>query len=112
MVEGAKDLANIDFGDFDMKGMEEKLSGITDGFKEVTTENVDALASKISELGSSIEDSGIGKLTGSAKTAVETVFSKFIDTIKGAMDSISDEGILSKLKPAIDSLKAKLDQFK
>ena len=111
MVESAKDMANIDFGDFDMKGMQEKLSGITDGFKDVTAENVDGLTSKISDFGGSIGDMGIGDLTGPAKSAVDTVISKFIDAIKSAMDGITDDGILAKLKPVVDSLMEKLNQF-
>ena len=112
MVEGAKDMANIDFGDFDMKGLQGKLTGITDGFKDVTTENVDGLTSKISDLGGSIDGMGIGKLTGVAKTAVGTAISTFANAIKSAMDGISDEGILGKLKPVVDSLMEKLNAFK
>ena len=112
MVEGAKDMANIDFGDFDMKGLQGKLTGITDGFNDVTTENVDGLTAKISDLGGSIDGMGIGNLTGVAKTAVGTVISKFGDAIKSAMDGISDEGILGKLKPVVESLMEKLDAFK
>jgi hypothetical protein len=112
MVDSAKDMANIDFGDFDMKGLQGKLSGITDGFKDVTAENVDGLTSKISDLGGSIDGMGIGDLTGPAKTFVHTAISKFVDVIKGAMDGISDDGILAKLKPVVDSLMEKLNQFK
>ena len=112
MVEGAKDLANIDFGDFDMKGMQEKLSGITEGFKDVTADNVDGLTTKVSDLGGSIESLGIGNLTGPAKTAVDVAISKFVETVKGAMTGISDEGILSKLKPVVDQLMEKLNALK
>lgn len=112
LVESAKDMANIDFGDFDMKGMEKQLAGITDGFKDVTTKNVDELTSKISELSGSIGDWGIGDLTGPAKSAVDTVIAKFMDAMKGAMNGITDDGILSKLKPAVDQLMEKFNQFK
>lgn len=112
MVDSAKDMANIDFGDFDMKGLQSQLSGITDGFKDVTAENVDGLTSKISDLGGSIGDMGIGDLTGPAKSFVDTAISKFMDAIKGAMDGITDDGILSKLKPVVDQLMEKLNSFK
>lgn len=106
------DLANIDFGDFDMKGMQGKFTGITDGFKDVTADNVDGLTSKISDLSGSIEGMGIDKLTGPAKTAAGGVISKFGDAIKSAMEGISDEGILSKLKPVVEALMEKINAFK
>jgi hypothetical protein len=112
MVDSAKDLANIDFGDFDIKGLQEKFAGITAGFKDVSADNVGGLTSKLSDLGGSLDSLGIGNLTGPAKTAVNGVISTFVDAIKSAMDGISDEGILSKLKPAVDSLMKKLDAFK
>ena len=112
MVESAKDLANIDFGDFDMKGLTEQLTGITDGFKDISAENIDGLTSKISDFTGSVGDMGIGDLTGPAKTAVDAAIAKFIDAIKGAMEGISDDSILSKLKPVVDQLMEKLGQFK
>jgi hypothetical protein len=112
LVEGAKDMANIDFGDFDMKGLQEKFTGITDGFKDVTADNVDGLTTKLSDLGGSIDGMGIGSLEGAAKTAVGAVIAKFADAIKSAMDGISNDGILAKLKPVVDSLMEKLNAFK
>ena len=108
----AADMANIDFGDFDMKGLQEKFTAITDGFKDVTAANVDGLTSKISELGGSIDGMGIDKLTGPAKTAIDSVIAKFGDAIKSAMGGISDEGILAKLKPVVETLMKKLNAFK
>ena len=112
MVEGAMDLANIDFGDFDFKGLQEKFAGITDGFKDVSADNVDGLVSKLTDLGGSLEGMGIGDLQGTAKTAVEGVITKFIDAVKSAMEGVSDDSILSKLKPAVDGLMEKLNAFK
>jgi len=106
--EKAADMANIDFGDFNMKGLQEKFTGITDGFKDVSADNVDGLTSKISGLSGSIDGMGIGNLKGPAKTAAGGVISKFVDTIKDAMGGITDQGILSKLKPAVDALMEKL----
>ena len=108
----AADMANIDFGDFDMKGLQEKFTGITDGFKDVTAGNVDGLTSKISDLSGSMDSMGLDKLTGPAKTAVGGVISKFADAIKSAMDGISDEGILGKLKPVVEALMEKINAFK
>lgn len=106
------DMANIDFGDFDMKGVQEKFTGITDGFKDVTAENVDGLTSKISDLSGSMDSMGIDKLTGPAKTFVGGAIAKFGDAIKTAMESISDEGILGKLKPVVKALMEKINAFK
>ena len=110
-TEQVGDMANIDFGDFDMDGMKEKFTGITDGFKDVSSDNVDGLTSKISDLGGSIEGMGIESLPAPAKTAVSGLMSKFGDTVKTAMDGISDEGILSKLKPAVEGLMEKIGAF-
>ena len=109
---GVADMANVDFGDFDMKGLQEKFAGITAGFKDVSADNVDGLTSKISDLSGSIDGMGIGNLTGVAKTAVDTAISTFVEAVKSAMGGISDEGILSKLKPVVDTLMEKLNAFK
>jgi len=108
---GLADMANIDFGDFDITGTKEKFDGITDGLKDVTADNVDGLTSKISGLTESMDGMGIDKLTGPAKTAFGTVISKFGDTIKSAMEGISDEGVLGKLKPVVDALLEKIGAF-
>jgi hypothetical protein len=105
------DMANIDFGDFDMAGLKEKFTGVTDGFKDVTAENVDGLTSKISDLGTSVEEMGETDLGAPAKTAVGTVIATFKAAVTKAMEGISDEGILGKLKPAVDGLMEKLDGF-
>lgn len=112
MADSAKNMANIDFGDFDMTGLQDKFTGITDGFKDVTADNVDGLTSRISDLGGSIDSMGIGNLPGPAKTAVTGAISKFVDAIKSAMGGITDEGILGKLKPAVDALMGKLNALK
>ena len=106
------DMANIDFGDFDMGGLQEKFTGITDGFKDVTADNVDGLTSKIDDLSGSLDGMGIDKLTGPAKTAAGGVISKFGDAVSTAMGGISNEGILAKLKPVVDSLMEKINAFK
>ncbi len=107
----ATDLANVDFGDFDMTGLQDKFKGITDGFEGVSADNVDGLASKITGLTGALDGMGIDKLTGPAKTAAGGVMGKFVDSIKGLMGGISDEGILSKLKPVVDALMEKIKAF-
>ncbi len=107
----AAEMADVDFGDFDMQGVTEKFTGITDGFKDVTADNVDGLTSKISDLSGSMDGMGIDKLTGPAKTAVGAAMTKFGDAVKAAMEGISDEGILGKLKPAVDGLMEKMNGF-
>lgn len=106
----AVDMAGM--GDFDLEGAKEKFTAITDGFKNVTADNVDGLSSKISELSSSMDSMGLDSLTGPAKTAVSGVISKFAEGIKTAMEGISDEGILGKLKPVIEGLMEKINAFK
>lgn len=106
------DMANIDFGDFDMKGVQEKFTGITDGFKDVTADNVDGLTSKISDLTGSMDGMGMDKLTGPAKTFVGSAVEKFGAAVKTAMEGISDEGILGKLKPVVDALMEKINAMK
>jgi hypothetical protein len=103
--------AKVDFGDFDMKGLQEKFTSITAGFKDVSADNVDGLTSKISELTGSLDKMGIGNLKGVAKTAVDTAIKKFGESVKTAMEGISDESMLSKLKPVVDSLMEKLKAF-
>lgn len=108
----AVDISNVDFGDFDMKGMQEKLTGITEGFKDVTADNVDDLTSKITDLSGSMDSMGVDKLTGPAKTAFTGVLSKFTAAIEAAMANISDEGILGKLKPVVEALMEKVNALK
>jgi len=107
----AVDMSSIDFGGFDMTGLQEKFTGVTDGFKDVTEENADDLSAKVTDLGDSVDGMGIDKLTGPAKTAVGGVISKFSGAVTAAMDGISDEGILAKLKPAVEGLMEKLKAF-
>lgn len=108
----AADMANVDLGGFDMDGLNEKFTGVTDGFKDVTADNVDGLTSKISDISGSMDGMGIDKLPAPAKTMVSGVISKFGDTITSAMSGISDEGILGKLKPAVDGLMEKINALK
>ena len=110
-VENVKEMADIDFGDFDMSGLKDKFSSITDGFKDVTADNAGDLASKISGLTGALDGFGIGDLTGGAKTAVGTAISTFADSITKAMEGISDDGILSKIKPVVEALVEKLNSF-
>ncbi len=105
----AADMANVDMGDFDLNGLKDKFTGITDGFKDVSADNVDGLTSKISDLSGSMDGMGIDKLPTAAKGVVGGVISKFGDTIKAAMEGISDEGILGKLKPVVDALMEKIN---
>lgn len=108
----AADAANVDFGDFDFDGLKEKLGGITEGFSGVSADNVDGLTSKITEFTGSLEGMGIGKLEGAAKTAVTTLLSGATETIKKAMEGISDDSILAKLKPVVETLMEKLAAYK
>lgn len=110
-ADKAGDMANVDFGDFDMDGLNEKFKGITEGFKNVSADNVDGLTSKISGLSTAMDGMGLDKLTGPAKTAVSTAISTFAGAVKTAMEGISDEGILGKLKPVVEALMEKINAF-
>ena len=112
MAKKGADMANIDFGDFDIDGMKEKLTGVTDGLKDVTTENVDGVTSKITDLSDSVDGMGIDKLPAPAKTFVSGMLTKFGDSVKAAMEGISDDSILAKLKPAVEALMEKVKAYK
>lgn len=105
----AKEMAEL--GDFDMKGLQDKFAGITDGFKDVSADNVDGLTSKITDLTGSLDGMGIGNLKGVAKTTVVEAIKKFGGTIESAMEGISDEGILGKLKPVVKALMDKVKSY-
>lgn len=113
-TEGAAATAldDINFGSFDMKGLQEKFTGITDGFKDVTVDNASGLATKISDLTGSIGDMGLDNLTGPAKEAASGAVGKFVDSITSALKGITDDGILGILKPVVDALISRLDPFK
>ena len=111
MAEKGMDMAGIDFGGFDIGGLKEKFTGVTDGFSDVNAENVDGLTEKISGLGDSVDEMGEAELGAPAKTAVGGLISAFKGTVTKAMEGISDEGVLGKLKPAVDGLMEKLDAF-
>lgn len=110
-ADKAGDMANVDLGDFDMKGMTEKFAEITSGLKDVSSDNVDGLTSKISGLTSSMDSMGLDKLTGPAKKTVGTAMTAFADKVKAALEGISDEGLLGKLKPVVEALMEKINAF-
>ena len=105
-------IGDVDWGGFDMQGLSGQFSGITDGFQNVTAENAGGLASKIEGLTGSIDGMGLGNLTGTAQTASKGIIGNFIQTITNSLGGISDGGILSQLKPAVEALIEKLTPFK
>lgn len=98
------DFSKIDFGNFDFQGMQDKLGGITDGFKNVTSENASNLADKIKDFTGGIESMGLDNLSGVANTAVNGVITTFVKSIKDSLDKMTDDGILSILKPVVNAL--------
>jgi uncharacterized protein YjbJ (UPF0337 family) len=104
----SSEVGKINFGDFDMKSIQGKLSGITDGLKNVSSDTVDDVSAKISELTKSLDNSDLGKMSDTAKAAVKTAMSKFGESVKGAMGKISDDSVTQKLKAAIDPLMEKI----
>ena len=109
--DGMGDMANMDFGDFDMASMKEKLTGITSGLQDVNAENVDGLTSQIEDVSGSLDDVDTEALPAPAKTFVSGMLTKFKDSVQTAMDGISDDSLLSKLKPAVDGLMEKINGF-
>ena len=105
------DMANMDFGSFDMAGMKEKIAGVTEGFSNVNEENADELAEKVTELDGAVGAVDTESLPAPAKTAISGVMTKLADTIQTSMDGISDEGIMGKLKPVVEPLLEKLKTF-
>ena len=111
MASKAGDMANIDIGGMKLTDMKEKLSGITEGFKDVNEENVDGLTSKITDLSGEIDEEKAKDVPAEAKTMVSGVITKFKETVTAKMEGISDEGLMGKLKPAVDGLMEKLNAF-
>ena len=109
---GGMEMPNIEIPGFDMSAMKEKLAGITSGLKDVNAENVDGLTSDISDVSGDLEKVDAEALPAPAKTAISGMLTKFSDTVQTAMDGISDDSILAKLKPAVDGLMEKINAFK
>jgi len=101
----------VDFPEgFDISGVKDQFTGITDGLKGVTMENAGDLKTKIEGLSGAVGNMGLGDLTGPAKTATGGMIGGFIETLKGAMGGM-EGGILDMLKPAIEALIQKLNPF-
>lgn len=97
---------------FDLAAMQEQFSGVTSAFENgVTMDNAGALAMKIKELTGSIGNMGIGHLDGAAKDSALGAIGSFKDAITSAMGAITNDGILGKLKPAIEKLMEVLGAF-
>lgn len=97
---------------FDLSMMQEKFSGVTSAFENgVTMDSAGSLAEKITELTGSIGNMGIGNLEGAAKDGAMGAIGNFKDTITNAMGSITDNGILGVLKPAVEKLMEVLGAF-
>lgn len=110
-IPGVEIPEGTDFGSFGasgLKGLNDRLTGITEGLKGVNAENLPALTDKITGLTNVVDNMGLADLPESGKGIVGTMIGKFVDTVKAAVDGISDEGILGKLKPAVDALIDKL----
>ena len=105
---GAAAVGDTDFGDFDMSGLTAQFGGITNGLKDVSTENADGLADKISGLTKSLEGMGFDKLAGPAKTAVGSAIDGFKKSVETAMNNISNDAIRAILKPVVDALMEKI----
>ena len=109
--DGVGDMAGMDLGGFDMAAMKDKLAGIKDKFSNVTEENVDGLTSDLNDVSGDLEEVDAEKLPAPAKTAISGMLTKFKDTVQTAMDGISDESILAKLKPSVEGLMEKINAF-
>jgi len=97
---------------FDINGVKDQFSGISEGLGSVTMENAGDLKSKIEGLTGSIDGMGIGDLTGPAKSATGGMIGSFVKTLQGFLTGGGvDGGIMDMLKPAIEALIGKLNPF-
>lgn len=79
----------IDFGDFNITGLQRQLNAITDGFKKLTADNAVGLAEKITGLATSMDEMSFDQLTGPAKAAVATMLTGFKSSIEGSLNGIA-----------------------
>ena len=115
-VEGMKKFDVSSMPGFDALGetgtkLNESMSGITSGLKDVSTEEgANGLAEKISGFTGQIDGMGLDNLQGPAKTAASGVIGKFIETVKSLIGGKSD-AIKGILEPVIGPLMEKLSAF-
>jgi len=109
-MDKAKEMADIDIGGVKMSDLTGKITGITDGFADVSEENADGLAEKISGLDETIGGISMDGLPDAAKTAASGVMGPFATTLEGLMAKVP-EPIKAKLEPVVAPLMEKLAAF-
>ncbi len=103
--------SHIDFGDFNVTGLQRQLNAITDGFKKLNADNAVGLAEKITGLATSIDEMSFGQLNGPAKAAVATSMNEFKSSIEGPMHGIEDERTLRIVKLVTELLIEKINSL-
>ena len=106
------DLSDIDFGDLDVNGLQEKFSGITDELKDVSSDSIEGLVEKIKELTGSIDSMNFDQLTGVAKSTATSLIEEFIKTIENSLSGIKNDGLMATIQPVVDTLLEKLNSLK
>ena len=107
-IENLTDLSKFEFGGIKGDELQDKFAGVVGGLKDVNADNVDDVTEKITELDTTLEGVDTESLPAPAKTALGGFVKTFSEKLEKAMGGISDEGILGKLKPAVEPLMAKL----
>ncbi|MEM7456779.1 MAG: DUF937 domain-containing protein [Planctomycetota bacterium] len=103
------DIVGLDFGDaqlgdFDLQGLKDQFSGISEGFDDVNMDNAQGLADKITGLTDGLEGMGFDGLPDIAKGTMGTMIDGFRGNIEGKLGSVSEQGILDILKPVLEKL--------
>ena len=105
--------AGLDLGGFDMNGLTGQMSGITDGFKNVTdAAGAQNLAGKLTDFTGNLDNMGIGNLPEASKGFMGKMFGGFTGTIENAMSGFQgNDSVMGILKPAVDTLTDKIKGF-
>lgn len=119
VTEGMSSVPKLDFSGLDLSALGEtgtklqsEFTGITEGFRNLTDEaSANTLKDKMSGLTGSLENMGLGDLSGVAKTTASTMIEKFIETVQSLLDKVENPTLKGILQPAADSLLAKLREF-
>ena len=105
--------AGLDLGGFDMDGLKGQMSGITDGFKNVTdASGAQELAGKLTDFTGNLDNMGIGNLPEASKGFVGQIFGGFTGMIEKAMGGFAgNDSVLGILQPVVQTLMDKVKGF-
>lgn len=114
--KATESLASVEGGEAMLKGIQESLGKITSTLASVTDGDTAKAAapvvSQLTETFGSMSDS-FGKLPDAAKGVVSNIFSTAAKDLKPMIDKVlAIPGVEEVLKPALEALLAKLNEFK